>query len=122
MALKTSTDIKNDVAILKLDGNITLGEASGQLRDAVKQTLNAGHKRVVLDLGGVAYIDSAGLGELVGCHATASNLGATLKLLNLQKKVEGLLQITKLSTVFESYEDEGEAIRSFRPAGAASRL
>lgn len=116
MALKTSTDIVNNVAIVRLSGNITLGEASGQLRDVVKQTLAAGHKTLILDLGDVAYIDSAGLGELVGAHATASSQGATVKLLNMQKKVEGLMQITKLTTVFETFEDEASALQSTRSA------
>src|SRR5688572_10121152 len=117
MALKTSTDVRDNVAIVRFSGNITLGEASGQLRDVIKQTLAAGHKAIILDLGGVAYIDSAGLGELVGAHATASGQGATVKLLNMQKKVEGLMQITKLTTVFETYEDEALALKSARGAG-----
>ena len=116
MALKTSTDVRDNVAIVRLSGNITLGEASGQLRDVIRQTLAAGHKVVILDLAGVAYIDSAGLGELVGAHATASSQGATVKLLNMQKKVEGLMQITKLTTVFETYEDEASALQSARGA------
>jgi len=120
MSLKTSTDIRDNVAIIRLAGNITLGEASGQLRDIVKQTLAAGHKAIILDLGGVAYIDSAGLGELVGCYATASNQNATLKLLNLQKKVQGLMQITKLTTVFESFEDEAQAVRSLQSLRAGN--
>ena len=114
MSLKTSTDVRDNVAIVRLSGDITLGEASGQLRDVVKQTLAAGHKTILLDLGGVAYIDSAGLGELVGAYAAASNKGASMKLLNLQKKVEGLMQITKLTTVFETYSDEATAIQSAR--------
>jgi anti-sigma B factor antagonist len=84
MALKTSTDVRDNVAIIRLSGNITLGEASGQLRDVIKQTLAGGHKVLILDLAGVAYIDSAGLGELVGAHATASGQGVTVKLLNMQ--------------------------------------
>jgi anti-sigma B factor antagonist len=116
MALKISTDVRDNVAIVRLSGNITLGEASGQLRDVVRQTLADGHKILILDLGGVAYIDSAGLGELVGAHASASSQGATVKLLNMQKKVEGLMQITKLTTVFETYEDEASALQSSRRA------
>jgi anti-sigma B factor antagonist len=121
VSLKTSTDVRDNVAIVRLSGNITLGEASGQLRDVVKQTLAGGHKTVVLDLGGVAYIDSAGLGELVGAHATASTHGATVKLLNLQKKVQGLMQITKLTTVFETFEDEASAIQA-ASTGSETRL
>lgn len=119
MSFKATTRTEGDVSILELEGNITLGEASGALRDAVKSVFASGAKNVLLDLAGVYYIDSAGLGELVGCYATAGNKGARLKLLNLQKKVEGLMQITKLITVFDVYEDRAEAIRSFHVTGAA---
>jgi len=121
MSLKTSTDVQSNVAIVRLVGNITLGEASSELRDAVRQTLAAGHNAILLDLGGVSYIDSAGLGELVGCHATVTNKGAALKLLNLQKKVQGLMQITKLTTVFETFDDEAKAVRAMQSAGAAGK-
>src|SRR5687768_10622485 len=121
MSLKTSTHFQSNVAIVRLVGNITLGEASSELRDTVRQTLAAGHKAILLDLGGVGYIDSAGLGELVGCYATATNQGASLKLLNLQKKVQGLMQITKLTTVFETFDDEANAVRSMQNAGAAGK-
>ena len=121
MSLKTSTHFQSNVAIVRLVGNITLGEASSELRDTVRQTLATGHKAILLDLGGVGYIDSAGLGELVGCYATATNQGASLKLLNLQKKVQGLMQITKLTTVFETFDDEANAVRSMQNAGAAGK-
>ena len=118
MSLKTSTEVRHNVAIVRLAGDVTLGEASSQLRDAIRQTLAAGHKAILLDLAGVGYIDSAGLGELIACHAAALNQKATLKLLNLQKKVQGLMQITKLSTMFEAFEDEAEAVRSLQPNSA----
>jgi anti-sigma B factor antagonist len=121
MSLKTSTHFQSNVAIVRLVGNITLGEASSELRDTIRQTLATGHKAILLDLGGVGYIDSAGLGELVGCYATATNQGASLKLLNLQKKVQGLMQITKLTTVFETFDDEANAVRSMQNAGAAGK-
>jgi anti-sigma B factor antagonist len=112
MGLNTSTDLRDRVAIIRLSGDITLGEASGQLRDVVKQTLATGRKTILMDLGEVAYIDSAGLGELVGAHAAAANQGAVIKLLHLQKKVQGLMQITKLTTVFETFTDEATALQS----------
>jgi anti-sigma B factor antagonist len=121
MSLKTSTHVQSNVAIVRLVGNITLGEASSELRDTIRQTLATGHKAILLDLGGVSYIDSAGLGELVGCYATVTNQGASLKLLNLQKKVQGLMQITKLTTVFETFDDEANAVRAMQNAGAASK-
>jgi anti-sigma B factor antagonist len=119
MSFKATQHNEGDVAVLKLEGNITIGEAAGSLREAVKGLFTVGTKNVVLDLGGVHYIDSAGLGELVGCYATAEKNGGKLKLLNLQKKVEGLMQITKLITVFDVYDDEAAAIRSFHTTGAA---
>lgn len=119
MALKTTTRTQAGVTIVRLEGNITLGEASGALRDVIRGLFASGVKNVLLDLGGVHYIDSAGLGELVGCYASAQNHGARLKLLNLQKKVEGLMQITKLITVFDVYEDEAAALKSFGAPGAA---
>lgn len=121
MGLKADTQVRNGVAIVKLDGDITLGESSNVLRDTIRSILAAGHKSILLDLSGVSYIDSAGLGELVGCYATVTNQRATLKLLNIQKKVQGLMQITKLSTVFESFENEAEAVRSFGDRNAAAQ-
>jgi anti-sigma B factor antagonist len=120
MSLRCFSRTEGDVAILELEGNITLGDGSGVLRDAVKAQLADGSRKILLDLQGVNYIDSAGLGELVGCFATAENKNAVLKLLNLQRKVHGLLQITKLITVFEVYEDEDAALRSFVNSGVAN--
>src|SRR5262245_15204688 len=88
MALNIEKRLRGDVIVIELSGNITLGEASGALREAVKETANSGSKKVLLDLGGVGYIDSAGLGELVGAYATCERLGVRLKLLNLTKKVQ----------------------------------
>ena len=119
MSLKTTRQEVSGVVILRLDGDITLGEASGDLRDAVKDVFASGKQNLLLDLGRVSYIDSAGLGELVGCYASAERQQASLKLLHLQKKVKGLMQVTKLITVFDTYEDEAEAIRSFSASGAA---
>jgi anti-sigma B factor antagonist len=121
MTLRTKTRQEDGVAIIQLEGRITLGEGSGTVRDAVKHTLAQGHRRIVLDLAGVSYVDSGGLGELVGCFATATSQGAVVRLLHLQSKVRGLLQITKLSTVFETYEDEKAALRSFETSGVAGR-
>lgn len=120
MALKVEKRLRGDVVVIALNGNITLGEASGDLRDAVKEVSGSGSTRILLDLGGVGYIDSAGLGELVGAFATCERAGAKLKLVNLTKKVEGLMQMTRLLTVFESFEDEDEAVKSFsKPAAGA---
>lgn len=117
MSLSINTRHSNGVAIVDLDGRITLGEGTGMLRDCVKDALAKGEKNILLNLGGVSYIDSAGLGELVGCSTTVKNAGGTLKLLQLQKKIKDLMQITKLHTIFEVMEDEATAVKSFA-AGA----
>ena len=100
------------VTVLDLSGKITMGEASGKLRGAVQDALSSS-KKILLNLADVNYIDSAGLGELVSAFTTVKNAGGELKLLNLTKKVRDLLVITKLLTVFDVKDNEGEAIKSF---------
>jgi anti-sigma B factor antagonist len=102
------------VTVLELSGRITLGEGSVQLRDAIRDLIAKGQRSILLDLGEVTYIDSSGLGELVSAYTTARNQGASLKLLKLTKKVHDLLQLTKLYTVFDIYDDEASAIASFK--------
>jgi anti-sigma B factor antagonist len=102
-----------DVVVLDLKGRITLGEGDQLLKDKVNSLVNQGRKRIILNLGGVPYIDSAGLGEIVGSYTTVSRQGGSLKLLNLTKKITDLLAITKLLTVFETFDSEDEAVRSF---------
>jgi anti-sigma B factor antagonist len=102
-----------DVVVLDLKGRITLGDGDQLLKDKVNSLVNQGNKRIVLNLGGVPYIDSAGLGEIVGSYTTVSRQGGSLKLLNLTKKITDLLAITKLLTVFETFDSEDEAVRSF---------
>jgi anti-sigma B factor antagonist len=99
---------------MDLSGRITLGEGSVQLRDAIRDLISKGAKSVLLNLGDVNYIDSSGLGELVSAYTTSKNQGATLKLLKLTKKVHDLLQLTKLYTVFDIFDDEASAIASFK--------
>jgi anti-sigma B factor antagonist len=103
----------NGVTILDVAGRITLGEGSVILREKVREQLNLGKHRIIVNLAGVSYIDSSGLGELTSAFTTAKNRGVTLKLLNLTKRVHDLMQITKLYTVFDVYDDEGTAIESF---------
>jgi len=102
-----------DVVVLDLKGKITLGEGDELLKDKVNSLVNQGHKKIVLNLADVPYIDSAGLGEVVRTYTTVSRQGGSLKLLNLTKRITDLLSITKLLTVFETYESENEAVRSF---------
>ena len=101
------------VTILGVSGKITIGEGSVQLRDAVRQALEAGKKNLLLDLANVTYIDSSGIGELVSAYTMTSNQGGRLKLLNLPPKVQDILMITQLITVFETYDNEQEAVASF---------
>jgi anti-sigma B factor antagonist len=102
-----------DVVMLDLKGKITLGEGDELLKDKVNSLVNQGHKKIVLNLADVPYIDSAGLGEVVRTYTTVSRQGGSLKLLNLTKRITDLLSITKLLTVFETFDSENEAVRSF---------
>ncbi|MGI8671287.1 MAG: STAS domain-containing protein [Luteitalea sp.] len=101
------------VTILDLSGKMTLGEGDELLREKIASLVNAGQKQLLLNLEGVPYIDSAGLGEIVRTYTTVSRQGGKLKLLNLTKRIEDLLSITKLLTVFETYDTEAEAIQSY---------
>ena len=114
MALTIASREVDGVAVLDLSGRITLGEGSVQIRDAIRELLGKGRKSILLDLGEVNYIDSSGLGELVSAYTSARNQSAALKLLKLTKKVHDLLQLTKLYTVFDIFDDEAVAIASFK--------
>src|SRR5712692_4476895 len=113
MASKANIRQVGNVMIVDLSGRIALGDGSGTLRETVKDMLKEGQRNILLNLGEVSYIDSAGLGELVGAYATVTNQGGQIKLLNVQRKVDDLLQVTKLYTVFESFTSETAAVRSF---------
>lgn len=102
-----------DVMVLDVKGKITLGEGDEQLKDKVNSLVNQGQRKILLNLEGVPYIDSAGLGEIVRTYTTVSRQGGSMKLLNLTKRIKDLLSITKLLTVFETFDSEGEAIRSY---------
>jgi anti-sigma B factor antagonist len=112
--LKLTNRVVDGITIVDCSGRITLGEGSVVLRDAVKDLLGKGQKKILLNLGDVNYIDSSGIGELVSAYTTVKNQGGELKLLNLTKKVHDLLQITKLYTVFDVRDDETTAVKSFR--------
>ena len=103
------------VCVLDIDGPITLGaEGSEKLGDKVRSVLQSGEKQVLLNLASVAYIDSAGLGELVNAYTTVKKQGGSLKLLGVTKKLKDLLVITKLATVFDSFDSEAAALESFQ--------
>ena len=103
-----------DVTILDLTGEVRIGEGSISLRDSIRKLADAGKNKVLLNLAGVKYMDSSGVGELIANYTTLSRQGGQLKLLNLTDRIQNLLVITKLLTVFDSYENEAEALKSFQ--------
>jgi anti-sigma B factor antagonist len=105
--------IVGDVTILDLKGKMTLGEGDELLKDKINSLIHQGQKNLLLNLEGVPYIDSAGLGEIVRTYTTVSRQGGSLKLLSLTKRITDLLSITKLLTVFETFDSENDAVRSF---------
>jgi anti-sigma B factor antagonist len=114
MALKITASTAGEASVLRCDGRITLGEGASSFRDAARESLRHGAKFVVLDLGGVDYVDSAGIGELVSAYTTARNSGANLVLVNLGTRVKNLLQITKLLTVFQVFDSVDAAMASWQ--------
>jgi anti-sigma B factor antagonist len=110
--------IVGDVTILDLKGKMTLGEGDELLKDKINSLIHQGQKNLLLNLEGVPYIDSAGLGEIVRTYTTVSRQGGSLKLVNLTKRITDLLSITKLLTVFETFESEKDAVASFQSAKA----
>lgn len=114
MSLTINQRTAGDVSVLDLSGKITIGAGSVQLREAVRKLIESGNKKILLNLGDVSYVDSSGIGELVNSFTTTSNAGGHLKLLNLTKKIQDLLAITKLLTVFETFSTEEEALKSFQ--------
>jgi len=113
VSMKASVRQVEGVIVVDLSGRIKLGEGSSVLRETVKDLLSKGHKKILLNLGDISYIDSSGIGELVSAFTSVRNQGGELKLLNLTRKVHDLLQITKLYTVFDVKDDEAAAIRAF---------
>ena len=104
-----------DVVIVDVSGKVTLGDGGDvMLKDKMRSLVQQGRKHVLLNLGDVSYVDSAGLGEIVQAYATLNKNGGTLKLLNVTKRIKDLLSITKLLTVFDTFDNEADAVRSFR--------
>jgi len=103
-----------DVTVLDMSGKITIGEGSVALRTAIRRLLEEGKKRILLNLSGVSYVDSSGIGELVSSYTAINKEGGQLKLLNLTQKIQDLLTITKLLTVFDVYDNEAEALNSYK--------
>lgn len=115
MQLKLTTKTKDGVLVVDCIGRIVFGDESMAIRETVKKAISE-NNRIVLNLGEISYIDSGGLGTLVGLRTSAQNAGGTIKLTNLTKRVGDLLQVTKLLTVFDVYNSEAEAVESFRKA------
>ena len=118
MQLKLNTRVEKGVTIVDCDGRIVFGEESALLRDTLKKMI-VESSQIVLNLGGISYIDSGGLGTLVALYTTAQNAGGAIKLANLTQRVDDLLQVTKLLTVFEVYDSEEKAVESFEKGAAA---
>lgn len=113
MSIQVTTRQVGDVSVIDVTGRITLGEGASTLRESIRDLVAKGNKKILLNLSDVSYIDSSGIGELVSGFTTVTNQGGVLKLLGLTKRVKDLLQITKLYTVFDVYDEETSAIRSF---------
>jgi anti-sigma B factor antagonist len=112
--LKISERQEGDVTVLDMDGRITIGEGSVALRSTIRRLLEEGKKNILLNLAGVGYIDSSGIGELVSSYTAINKEGGQLKLLSLTQKLQDLLTITKLLTVFDAYDTEAEALSNFK--------
>jgi anti-sigma B factor antagonist len=113
VSVKLTVRQVGDVVVVDAVGRLTLGEGSSTFRDTLRDLVAQGNKKIVLNLGEVSYIDSSGIGELVSAFTTVTNQGGRFKLLSLTKRVQDLLQITKLYTVFEVFDDEAAAVGSF---------
>lgn len=113
MSMKATVRFVEGITVVDLSGQIKLGEGSSILRDTVKELLRKGQKNILVNLGDITYIDSSGIGEFVAAFTSVRNQGGELKLLKLTKKVQDLLQITKLYTVFDVKDDEAEAVKAF---------
>jgi anti-sigma B factor antagonist len=110
---KVSVRKKGDVSIVDLAGRVTMGEGASQMRDAIKELAQTGEKNILVNLREVSYLDSSGVGELVSAYVSVTNAGGQIKLVHVQSIVKQLLQVTKLYTVFTTYEDELSALQSF---------
>ena len=102
-----------DVKIIQIQGKVTIGEGDVKLREVVHEVLDMGGRKIILDLEGLKYIDSSGIGELVSCYTTITNRGGELRLTNLNSKIYSLLQLTALVTVFQIYDSNEDALQSF---------
>jgi anti-sigma B factor antagonist len=114
MTIQASTRLVDGIAIVDISGQLRLGEGTGKLRDVVQQLARDGYHKILLNMHGVIHIDSSGIGELMSNYTTLRNQGGELKLMNLNKNVRNLLQVTRLYTVFDVHDDQESALKAFR--------
>lgn len=114
MTIQASTRVVDGIAIVDISGQLRLGEGTGKLRDVVQQLVRDGYHKILLNLGSVVHIDSSGIGELMSCYTSLRNQGGELKLMQLNKNVRNLLQVTRLYTVFDVHDDQGAAVKAFQ--------
>jgi len=112
--MKSEIRDKGDVRIIALSGKVTIGAGDVKIRELITQALDAGQSKIILDLGGVTAIDSSGIGEMVACYTSVTKRNGQLKLLNLSPKINDIMQVTQLITVFDVFEDEQEALAAFK--------
>ncbi len=112
--MKSKVRDVGEVRVLDLEGKITIGAGDIELRKNIDDSVAAGRKNILLNLKGVSHIDSSGIGEMVGCFTTVARKGGKMKLLNLTQKINDILQVTQLITVFDVYDSEAEALASFK--------
>jgi anti-sigma B factor antagonist len=117
LSIRTSTRLIEGVVIVDIIGQLKLGQATGVLRNVVRGLVSDGYKKIVLNFADVITIDSCGIGELVATHTSVTNEGGELKLLNLSKNVRNVMHITRLFTIFPTFEDQAEAVQSFHQSG-----
>jgi anti-sigma B factor antagonist len=116
MSIKVSTRVVEGVVVVDIIGHLTLGEATGTLRESVRSLMGEGYRKILLNLSGVLHMDSCGIGELVSTYTAVRNQDGELKLFNLGKNLRNLLQVTRLYTIFETFDDQAAAIKSFQKA------
>lgn len=111
--MKMTQEVKGDVAILRLSGQLMGGPDADATRETILSILNQGYKKIIIDLADVSWVNSTGLGILISSHVTVSNNAGMVRLMRVSKRISSILMVTKLNTVFESYDDEESALKSF---------
>jgi anti-sigma B factor antagonist len=116
MAASLTIRQEGDVTIVDAAGRITMGDSATALQELLRRLTNEGTKKILLSLAGVSFMDTAGIGEMVGCYVSASRMGTKIKICEVTRRISDLLQMTRLSSVLDLYDSEDDALRSFRPS------